>query len=173
MEIRNAEPADVSGIQRVAERSWREAYTDVLGEETVRKTVESDRFYAGDSIRDGMANPERAYLVAVTEDAVVGYAVVIWTDDDEQRREWVEPGECELGSIYVDPDCWGEGVGTALLERGVDAVPDDRDRVKIRVLAENDVGTSFYGKHGCERVGECEIETDGDVHAGAIYALDI
>ena len=53
--------------------------------------------------------PASELFVAELDGDVVGFANV-----GESRDE---AGEGELYTIYVDPSCWGRGVGRALMER--------------------------------------------------------
>ena len=90
----------------------------------------------------------------------------------EEALARFEDGECDLDRIYVAPDRWGDGIGSALFERGVASVPSHVDRVKIRVLAANDA-TRFYERLGCRRVGTVPVEADGDRYAGLVYAFEL
>jgi ribosomal protein S18 acetylase RimI-like enzyme len=110
-------------------------------------------WYDLDSVRALIDDEAVACFVAERDRAVVGYASGSPSDEDAVAF---------LGAIYVDPDRWGDGIGTALLEefetywgrRGYEAV-------RLFVLSGNDVGGSFYRRHGYVPVDERETELFG------------
>ncbi|HKL29224.1 MAG TPA: GNAT family N-acetyltransferase [Natrialbaceae archaeon] len=146
--VRPADREDVSGIQRVARRGWHAAYEDVLAPGTIETKLEE--WYAKAEIHEYVKREDVGYFVAVGDGQVLGYASGGPSDED---------GVGFLGAIYVDPDHWGEGIGSRLLDR-VESFLADRgyERLRFRVLAENDVGTSFYRSRGYEVVEETETE---------------
>jgi len=79
-------------------------------------------------------------LVAELDGAVRNSASFRW----EETRPFVGPDEAGLKEIYVRPDYWGEGIGSGLLERGLELLPGDVEALTLDVLAENEVGRSFY-----------------------------
>ena len=149
--VRNAVPADVEAISCVAEQGWTTAYDDLLADATIEAALAE--WYDPTLTRERIEDDAVSYLVAEQDDSVVGYASSTAVDD----------AVVGLGSIYVTPGHWGEGIGTALLEmfetrwstRGYDAV-------RLFVLTDNDVGQSFYRDRGYEAVGERETELFGE-----------
>ena len=91
----------------------------------------------------------------------------------ENTKSFVGPDEADLKAIYVHPDWWGEGVGTALLDRGLDALPDRVETVRLEAFADNDVGARFYEVRGFERVETSETEIAGETYPVAIYAREV
>ena len=83
------------------------------------------------------------------------------------------PG-AELGTIYVDPDWWGEGVGTALFDE-LRARLRQRgfERVRAVVLAENEAGLPFYRRHGFEQVDEHEEVVGDESHRALVVAREL
>jgi ribosomal protein S18 acetylase RimI-like enzyme len=152
--LREAEPADVSGIQRVARAGWHAAYDDAMGPGTVDDCI--DDWYDRETVAGAITDDDIDYLVATVEDRVVGYASVGPTEDD--RPETV----AGLYSIYVHPDRWGAGIGTALLECCTQRLRERGfERLCLRVIANNEVGISFYRSHGFEKTGEETVELKG------------
>lgn len=152
--VRPADPRDVPGVQRVARRGWHAAYEDVLSAATIEAKLEE--WYGQASIREYVEREDVGYFVATADGQVLGYA------SGGPSEEGDDVGF--LGAIYVDPDRWGEGIGSRLLDR-VESFLADRgyERLRFRVLAENDVGTSFYRSRGYEVVEETETELGGEV----------
>lgn len=140
--IREADPDDARAIRRVARAAWHEAYGDILDEGTIEGTVEE--WYGLDGLASNARNPEHALYVAA-DGGIVGFA-----------HAGPIPGEdrtFELYRIYLRPGRWGEGIGGRLL----DAVATDLrsrgvTRMRLSVLADNDVGVAFYEAKGFDRV---------------------
>lgn len=173
MEVRHATPDDARAVQRVAARSARAAYEPILDDHALVDYVERDRAVAelADWLAEAEGREDVRYLVAVDgpgdrTDGVVGFAQLRW--DDGVSATYVDEDDCLLQSLYVDPDRWGDGAGTALVDRGVADLPDRLSRVVLGVLPDNEVGKSFYAGYGFERVGEDVFEV-GD----AAYPIDV
>lgn len=163
--VRATEADDVTAVQRVARAAWLAAYDDLIDPDQVDETVDS--WYDPDRlVADDVCDPERPFFVAERTGAgeeeaeasdVVGFGEAATGD---------EPGVWHLYRIYVHPDAWGEGVGTALLER-VEAAVHERggDELRVSVHAGNEVGVDFYEARGFERVATVpDEEFGGDRH---------
>ncbi|SDR35688.1 GNAT family N-acetyltransferase [Natronobacterium texcoconense] len=159
--VREATTDDVWAIHKTARESWHAAYDDALGPETVDEIVD-DWYALGDlesAIDDASERDDAQFLVATADDesrvdgACDGFAHVV---------PWPEDGDVAyLVRLYVRPDRWGEGIGTALLERLEADLEDAFDRVRLAVLATNDVGISFYESTGFDRMGARKTDLPG------------
>ncbi|MFF4598926.1 GNAT family N-acetyltransferase [Amycolatopsis sp. NPDC001319] len=65
-------------------------------------------------MREKLADPEALVLVAVEGGGVVGM-VLAEAGRAEDGRGPVEPGLWHVSMVFVRPECWGAGVGAALL----------------------------------------------------------
>ena len=149
--VRTATPDDVPEIIRIGERGWNAAYGDILSQDTIDTAMAE--WYDPDSIRNAIDREDWAYIVAEAAD-VVGF--VSGGPRGEERV-------AAIGAVYVDPERWGCGIGTALLERFESCCHNQGcDRLEFRVLAENEVGVSFYRKHGYDVVENCTTELFGE-----------
>ncbi|WP_247729657.1 GNAT family N-acetyltransferase [Halovivax limisalsi] len=178
--VRDARPDDAATIQHVARESWHAAYDDIVGAETVDRTI--DRWYALDSLADDIADAagraDATFLVCERADSAA--------DSDSARSDGVDNerfganrGEstgaesavvgfahagphpnleatAKLSRIYARPGVWGDGVGSRLLERVERDLREHFETLWLEVLADNDVGVSFYEATEFERVGEQE-----------------
>ena len=136
--IREATVEDVSGVQQVARAGWAAAYDDILRTETIERAMEE--WYATESVSGQIEREDVGYFVAEDGSDVVGYVTG-------------GPGESAdtavLGAIYVDPDRWGDSIGSRLLERFESFCREEGyEAVSFEVLVGNEVGASFYRKHG-------------------------
>jgi ribosomal protein S18 acetylase RimI-like enzyme len=153
--IRPAEASDAPAIRGVARDSWHAAYDDILGAERVDGMV--DEWYVVDDLETAIG--DYVFHVAVSTDgSVVGFA------NAGPNPEYDE-GTDKLYRIYVDPDHWGVGIGTRLLD-AVEAELEDADteRLRLSVLAENTVGVGFYESRGFERVASGDVELGGETY---------
>lgn len=159
--IRDARKEDAPGIHRVARAAWHAAYDDLIGPGEVDETIDS--WYGPDRlVRDDVRDPDRPFLVAERttshddgsdsgdDGTLVGFAEAAAGD---------EPGLWHLYRLYVQPDAWGKGVGTALLERIENSVRErEVDELRVSVLADNEVGVAFYEARGFEQLATTEDE---------------
>ena len=112
--------------------------TRVVTPGTLVETGDADARYVA-SVVDG--DPTGVAFV----DATTGRFLVTAVDD--------EPGVFALGSIYVDPARWGEGIGSRLLDRAERDVRErGGDRLRLGVMAANDRAVGFNESRGYERV---------------------
>ena len=86
----------------------------------------------------------RLYLVAEDGNALIGYAGMMFTGGSQ----------ADVVTLAVNPDRWGEGTGTALLEALVDEA-DKRgyEEVLLEVREDNPRARQLYLRHGFAEVG--------------------
>ncbi|WP_137283978.1 GNAT family N-acetyltransferase [Halorussus salinisoli] len=156
--VRPATPGDVADVRRVARESWHAAYDDVLGAKTVESVV-SDWYDLFD-LRQSVEREDGVFLVAereVDDDAgteLLGFGQGVLDDED---------AAAQLPRIYVHPDHWGEGVGSAIIDRIETWVAErGAERLRLVVLADNEVGNAFYERRGYRTVGSRESEFAGE-----------
>ncbi|MFC6837139.1 GNAT family N-acetyltransferase [Halomarina ordinaria] len=155
--VRPAAAADVDGIRRVAQLGWEAAYGAFLDAETVERAMRE--WYDPDVVAEGIEDPSVVYRVAAS-DGVVGYAT-----------GRLDRATGHLTSLYVDPGRWGEGVGSRLFEAVLERLAErGAEYVEIRVLAENEVGRSFYAGRGVRLVIESETDLFGERVREVVYA---
>ncbi|ADD04873.1 GNAT family acetyltransferase [Natrialba magadii ATCC 43099] len=161
--IRQAPPSAAATIREIARESWHAAYDDFLGTSQVDRMI--DDWYELEALESSIATAadqaRASFLVAVPSEvddaangehaenaenatAAVGFAHA-GVDPDE-------PETAYLPRLYARPSVWGEGVGTALIDRVEADLRSHSDRLRLTVLADNEVGVSFYESRGFERV---------------------
>ena len=148
--VREAKQFDAREISHIARESWHGAYDEILGTETVDEVV--DEWYDFERLEDSIANAAaREDAIFLVGEAPEGYGTELVgfahagpdTEDDDVA---------ELIRIYVRPAAWGEGAGRTLLEAVDDALGPHYGRLRLSVLADNEVGLRFYETTGFERV---------------------
>jgi len=129
------------GVARVHVRSWQVAYKGLLPApylDALRPEDRASRYTFG---RSDPTAP--ATVVAILDGVIQGFATTAPAGDEDL------PGYGELYALYIDPDCWGRGIGAALMREA-------RARLKsagfqnamLWMLAGNVRAQQFYEKDG-------------------------
>ena len=159
MEVRPlADEADVRELLVAHARAWEAAYDGLLSDELIeRVTAAPDDPARVRAAHERLASygEDRVHVAEDDRGTVRGYALFRWGEDE--TKDTVRDGEAELKELYVDPDCWGEGIGTALLEAGIEAIPAEVESLALETLAGNDVGAGFYEARGFDRQGTATV----------------
>lgn len=160
---------DARAILCVNRAAWRAAYGDFLPASVLDERAGEPTDDEVDAYFDRVRDDRDRFLVAEREGEVVGYAYVRWED----TKAFVGPDEAGLKEIYVRPDHWGDGVGSRLLERAVELVPEDATALVLEAFADNEVGARFYEARGFERVESRDVEIAGESYESAIWAREL
>lgn len=158
--IRAATPGEAEPIRELARAAWHEAYDDIMGPEEVDRRL--DNWWRDEDLRSVITNPDHVFLVAVDPDA-----------GDDATGAGADPvgvvhagpspsGAFVVPRLYVHPNRWGEGTGTALLDHVVARAREETDRLEVVLLAGNEVGVGFYESHGFEPVAESGLVDAGE-----------
>ena len=135
-------------IRRVAEESWRRTYRDVLSPAEIDAFMEER--YSRSALRSSVAGDGSTLLVAEVGGRVAGFG---------------EAGDRGLGTeifrLYVEPGQWRRGIGSRLLGALESRLREEgEDSVILYVHRENEIGLSFWRKHGFRRHPEGDREDD-------------
>lgn len=150
--------AELAGKGFVHYQAWNEAYTGLIPQAYLDSRSLAD---CRRKARSG-AFPT---LVAIADGQVAGFANFI-----PESREFVSvPDSCEVVALYVLEKFQRRGIGSALLDRCLEALPPDR-AVVLFVLEGNGKAIRFYQKHGFVFTGHSVTET---VPGGEIRELEM
>jgi ribosomal protein S18 acetylase RimI-like enzyme len=163
--IRPATTDDIPDIRRIARLGWTTTYGEFLASDVIDWVI--DEWYDAGIVTRSITDEAVAYFVAEergeeyeNEGRVIGYA----------SGDVREGNHGSVGTLYVHPDHWGEGIGTRLFETVLDTLREwGAEWVEIHVLAENDVGISFYESHGFECIREGTSEFGGTTQREYVY----
>lgn len=162
---------DVRGLVRAHGLAWREAYEGLLPETVLRSVTVDPTAEDVEQWRERLDENRAGVLVAVEDGEVLGFIDVRW--GETETKEFVGEREAGLKAIYVHPDYWGDGVGTALFEGGMDLLPDWVEAVRLDVFADNESARGFYESHGFEQTDTRKHEIAGDSYPVTIYTLSL
>ena len=143
--LRSARPGDAPEIRNIYAPFVRDSPA------TFRTAVPSPEEVATE-IREARAADEHPWYVAVRgsggDDRVVGYAYASRLRDRAAYRWTVET------SIYVDPACHREGIGSRLYDRLLRTLgAQGYCSVYAAIATPNPESVGFHERHGFERVG--------------------
>jgi len=169
MEVRLPEPSDAREVCTAWARAWRAGHRDVLSADALAAVPADPDEEQVDRWRERLGAWRERTLVADTADGVVGFIQV----RTEETKPFVGESEAGLKELYVHPDAWGDGVGTALLEAAIEGLPADVMRVRLETLAGNERAAAFYGTRGFERTGERTVEVAGEAYRGLLYTRSL
>jgi GNAT superfamily N-acetyltransferase len=188
--------AEYRAAMRTWRLAWRAAFDDILPAASLPAAdVPADRLDRLEAAYEDVTTHDDVF-VAVADDAgadvagadssaaggdtgtdtgVVGFAHVVW--DAARTESFVPADDAELRSLYVRPDDWGDGVGSALLshvERAAPAGGDgDARRLVLQTFADNEDGRAFYRARGFDAVGEGTYEVDDESYPTVVFAKSL
>jgi GNAT superfamily N-acetyltransferase len=142
--VRRAGAPDARAIARVHVDSWHAAYPGLIPDEFLgRLSIEDRERQWTETLSEAGDGP--LVLVAEARGATVGFSTVVIPARDAGEPEDV----AEIAAIYVDPEAWGGGAGSALIHASVEEMRAAGCREAILwALAGNARAAGFYAKHG-------------------------
>ena len=152
--VRRAMAADAAAIGRVHTDAWRWAYDGLLDPSLLARR---DAGRSATMWQRIIAEGTHTVLVAERDGAVVGFAGCGAARDEDV------PGAGELYAIYIDPEVYRTGVGSALMTRVLEelAAAGYADAI-VWVLEGNHRGRRFYEDWGWQPDGATKDEPNGD-----------
>jgi ribosomal protein S18 acetylase RimI-like enzyme len=155
--IQKMSESDAEKVATIHVRSWQVAYDGIMEQSFLDAINISNRALEW---KNGMIHhPEIIRLVAEENGEIIGFA-----SGGENRKLNLLPGaDCELWAIYVHPDQFRNGAGSALfLEFKNQMIESGKHTLAVWVLRDNIQGRKFYERHGGVYQGVSE-----DVAVGA------
>ncbi|WP_459501122.1 N-acetyltransferase family protein [Bacillus sp. C1] len=145
--VREMDARDIAAVQKVAKMAWHDTYKGIIPEEVQATFLQ--QAYSDEMMKRRL---EHSHLfVAEADDQIVGFA---------NFSPIKHQNEAELGAIYLLPEHQGNGIGTALLQRGI-TVLDGVKKVYIHVEAANAKGKCFFEAKGFAALEEFEENFEG------------
>jgi len=163
--IRELTAADAAEIARVHVRSWQQGYEGLMDQAHLDQLDVGERTEMWTKLL-GLPN-QGARLVVESDGETVGFLVGARTSPGTE-------GAAEVFSIYLDPSVWRAGIGSALLDRGVELLRTPGPvPVILWVVDGNERACRFYERRGFRFDGGRKDEPVGDQLVPHIrYRLD-
>ncbi len=157
MELREARPDDRAAVREITRRSLETSYS--LSPTTIEGAVEE---WYGDEQFEAKLDRDDTLLVVCEVEAIVGFSEAVLV---------AEGGQADLLWLHVHPDHRGQGIGQALYEHTEEHLTGmGAEYIRGRVLADNQMGASFYEERGFEQVDEERLAIDDDNYVEYIYS---
>lgn len=153
--IREVRPSDTEDLEQATRKSWIQGQEDFLTDEELELAAESNEFQKSEEdIEKRLEKEDTFVLVAEVEGKVVGRIRMAWNGEADA---FVEKDEAQLRSMYVRPDYWREGIGSALAEKAFGRVPEKFSGFVVEVFEENNSAVQFYRDLGFEAADESSL----------------
>ena len=149
--VRRAELSDADAVRAIGLQTWPIAYGGLVADDFITDGLA--QWWSREAVERGIAN---GITLVAAEDGDIG-DIVGMTGLGRQDDFWV------MWKLYVLPGHQGKGVGKALLDGAVAALPDGTPELLLDVLAANDKAIGFYRSQGFgepRRVPDRELGDD-------------
>jgi len=176
--IRPAVPNDAQAVARIRVLGWRFAYQGLvpqgyLDSLNVAEDTERMRGYLSQlpqnlppinlaSVQGPNDGEKRSFMLAVRDDAVLGFCHFSAAPNNTDRVERATPGGTmngRLHSLYIDPDALGQGIGHALMSHALSTFAAwGCERAHLWVLEGNSRAVSFYERQGWQLTGDTKVD---------------
>jgi len=143
--VRTAVVSDAAAVASIDLRGWQTAYADIISPDFLAalpldKITES--WTAG--ISAGTMSDGGRIFVAEFDRKVLG-----WMTCGASRDEDAPSDVGELHGVYVDPQAWGQGIGSALMAECLTQLRSQGYcRATLWVFADNDSTRGWYERQG-------------------------
>ncbi|WP_042224353.1 GNAT family N-acetyltransferase [Oceanobacillus manasiensis] len=145
--IRLMREKDISAVQHVARTSWNATYKGIIPE-TIQENFINMAY--SDVMMERRVKNSFLY-VAEKDHEIIGFANFSRVKED---------GEVELSAIYILPQTQAQGIGTAMLEKGINEIKGVT-KICLNVEEKNVVGKNFYIAKGFRAESTFEEDLDG------------
>ncbi|WP_028399928.1 GNAT family N-acetyltransferase [Ectobacillus panaciterrae] len=145
--VRRMQAADIPDVQHIAKMSWYDTYEGMIPREVQDHFL--DYAYSDEMMHRRVAHT--LMFVAEADGKIVGFANFPHVNEEK---------EMELSAIYLLPAYQEQGIGTALLEAGLQAV-QNAQKVYVNVESENQKGKRFYEARGFVQMHEFDDDFHG------------
>lgn len=154
--LRRASVADAAGIAKVHNDGWRTAYSSLLPPEYLRcVTSQMREEFWREELK--VESADRGPWLALIDERIIGFASGGMSRDEVALTE-----TGEVYQLFVDPECWSQGIRTNLIDHvSRDLREHGFDRVTFWVLADDTEARKFMAYLGWTADGATRFEECG------------
>ncbi|MFJ5765653.1 GNAT family N-acetyltransferase [Lysinibacillus sp. NPDC093210] len=147
--IRQMKEEDIPFVQEIAKTSWYATYEGIIPMHIQNRFLEAA--YSEERLLTRLQTSP--FLVAKLGESLVGFANFSNVNDN---------GQAELFAIYLLPGAQNKGIGTALLESGIQKLQGITS-LTVCVEKDNIIGSQFYKAKDFQPVEEFDDLFDGHI----------
>jgi ribosomal protein S18 acetylase RimI-like enzyme len=133
IDIRRAELSEVDAVRQIGVTTWPVAYAGLASEKFITDGIA--QWWSAEVVEWGIRNG--ITLVAAEGDHLAGMVGL-----GREDGKWV------MWKLYVLPEHQGKGIGKALLDAAIAALPEGTTELLLDVLVTNEKAIGFYRAHG-------------------------
>lgn len=150
--------ADILGVLHV--EGWRGAYGGIINQEYLDELKPGEK---ADLWTEWLDNPEIKADIAYIDNHPVGFVAYGRIHTPPPGQSAIRPlYTAEILALYILPDYWRKGVGTALLKHAArELKPMKHTSMCLWVLDKNKRACGFYEAMGATRIGKHFVEIGG------------
>lgn len=155
--IRKADTADIPVIAALHIEGWKGAYGGIVDQSYLDSLTVAQRIA---DWTQWMQSGESEVFIADEEDKAAGFVVIGRTKTPPPGSSPIRPSHSgEIYALYLRPDMWRRGIGTALIKHAARELKDRKhSTICLWVLDANARAKAFYEKMGGQKIGNKMIE---------------
>jgi len=153
--VRDATVGDAQGIAEANMRGWQVAYRGIMPDRYLDELADDlESHIARRRVHIAAPDEPRVFnLVAERDGAVVGWLAAGPSRDDDRHET-----QAEIWAVYVHPDAWRTGAGSALMSTALERLVDEGyTEATLWVFEANPRARRFYERHGYRTDGATSI----------------
>lgn len=140
---------DISFVQEIAQTTWAATYEGIIPKHIQERFLQAA--YSDERLTFRLQTS--LFLVATVGESLIGFA---------NFSNVNEEGQAELFAIYLLPTAQHKGIGSALLENGIQRL-QGATSLTVCVEKDNIIGRQFYNAKGFQQVDEFDDLFEGHI----------
>lgn len=155
--IRSADDNDIPALAHIHVEGWKAGYKNIVDQDFLNTLNVDDRAKDWKSWMDAGEVPT---IIAEIDGKPVGFSIYGGLRTPPPGTSSIRPLYTgELYALYVLPDHWGQGIGTALMKSAVNIMRENKHKsMCLWVVDKNERAKNLYEKLGGQRIGKKQVE---------------
>lgn len=147
MTFRTATKSDITLIRELAEKSWKDAYAEILSPQQIDYMLRE--MYSVQEISSQLDHPDYHYDLMIWDEHVVGFMGF---------QNHYSPQTTKLHRLYLLPEAKGKGIGKAALNLLKQQVATTSDQRIILNVNKYNTAQHIYQSQGFELIDEVVVD---------------